>query len=653
MDFRVDSVQGGNIKRIRQACASCRKKKTKCSGERPICFHCRRNKRSCVYEPYSATVGDQPPTSSLVGVTDNAELLQRISTIESRLAELSGQTGRRSASDSSSLEDFSSNDTAFRRRPSVENTYNAFPPSPVLQSLIDTYFLRVHNQPYSYFQESLFRQRLDNNLLPRCLVFAVLASAVRFSTHEYFNGRTHEASETYARESWLAVLADHLTVEDSMNVHVVQAVNLLAIVDYTAGRVSSGWLKIGLAARISQDLHLMTEPEGWLSYTEQEERRRAFWSAYLVDKLISCGQSRPLAILDEDCNVQLPCDEQTFRDGQWKKTPTIGQLLSWNTDVSETPSPFALTILMASIFGRCTRYFHQKRGADEIPPWDTKSEFASITSSLLFLETYSHIGSKSISDLIHENLQPDGTVDHQQVGHLVFAHAIFHLCHCLLNHPFSLRLRLRPFGSKTPASFVSRALQGSGEHARQLLDLLKEASDSGCFIESSFYAYCIAIPGGILSLYSHLDIQSGSESSDALNYFQESVDALDRLGRLWTHASNMAIRLREFHAQSYKYTHLLDPASQIDDLDPATEGIFWSMVDYGKLGSSLRRNQNQSDPSPSNMPSPSWLFNPEAISGLSPRLPSGGEFLDTGTPSMRLNEVEYLLNCTPTASGLL
>lgn len=99
--------------------------------------------------------------------------------------------------------------------------------------MIDTYFLRVHNQPYSYFQEISFRQKLESNSLPRCLVLAVLSSAVRFSTHAFYAGQTRQASEKYARESWLSVLADHLTMEDNLNVHVVQTVNLLAVVDYT------------------------------------------------------------------------------------------------------------------------------------------------------------------------------------------------------------------------------------------------------------------------------------------------------------------------------------------------------------------------------------------------------------------------------------
>ncbi|KAF5862298.1 hypothetical protein ETB97_011822 [Aspergillus alliaceus] len=62
---------------------------TKCSGERPICLHCHRDNHACVYEPYSATVGDHNPYPSTL---QNAELLQRITLIESRLAELSGRT---------------------------------------------------------------------------------------------------------------------------------------------------------------------------------------------------------------------------------------------------------------------------------------------------------------------------------------------------------------------------------------------------------------------------------------------------------------------------------------------------------------------------------------------------------------------------------
>jgi hypothetical protein len=57
-------------------------------------------------------------------------------------------------------------------------------------------------------------------------------------------------------------------------------------------------MKIGLAVRIAQDLRLMHEPDASMNYIEQEERRRVFWSVYLLDKLISCGRARSPAILN-------------------------------------------------------------------------------------------------------------------------------------------------------------------------------------------------------------------------------------------------------------------------------------------------------------------------------------------------------------------
>ena len=284
----------------------------------------------------------------------------------------------------------------------------------------------------------------------------------------------------------------------------------------------------------------MVEPDEWLPNVEQEERRRAFWSAYLIDKLISCGRSRPLVILDEDCNVQLPCDEQAFRNGDWKKTNTISQLLNWNSEVTESPSPFALVILMASIFGRCTRYVHQNRRADEIPPWDPKSEFSAINSSLLLLESYSKIGNRPMSEILQNESQANKTFDRQEVGHLIFAHTMFHLCHCLLNHPFLVRLRLKVFGSKAPASFSARSLQVGCDHARQLMDVLRHACENGWQVESSFYAYCIAISGGVNSLASHFEYHKVQCSQpDILSYFNECLAALNRLAKLWVHAGNM------------------------------------------------------------------------------------------------------------------
>lgn len=102
-----------------------------------------------------------------------------------------------------------------------------------MDHLIDAYFLHVHNQPYSYFHEQSFRERVNYGLIPKCLLFAILASALKFSDIEYFQGSIREATEAYAREAWLAILHEHLTVENNPTLAVAQASNILGVVDFT------------------------------------------------------------------------------------------------------------------------------------------------------------------------------------------------------------------------------------------------------------------------------------------------------------------------------------------------------------------------------------------------------------------------------------
>lgn len=75
---------------------------------------------------------------------------------------------------------------------------------------------------------------------------------MRFSDHDYFAGKIHEASEKYARDSWLSVLTEHFTVEENLNVHVVQTVNLLAVVDYTGKIYESSYLAKSKLTRVLQ-----------------------------------------------------------------------------------------------------------------------------------------------------------------------------------------------------------------------------------------------------------------------------------------------------------------------------------------------------------------------------------------------------------------
>ncbi|KAL6230265.1 hypothetical protein BDW75DRAFT_223174 [Aspergillus navahoensis] len=633
-----------NLKRVRQACSSCRRRKSRCSGERPVCLQCRRTRNACVYEPYAVTVAETRLPSSVVSTSDNSELFQRITQIESRLAQLGSPAAPPPSHHRLSSPESPANDIAL---PSFME-----PPQPILLSVIDAYFDHAHNQPYSYFHARTFRDRLLSNSLPRCLVLAVLAAAVRFSTDDFYAGRTLEASEIYAREAWLAVLKDELTSEDNPALHVVQTANILAVVDYTAGRVNSGWIKIGLAARVSQAMGLMQEPSPWLPAEEQEERRRTFWSIYLLDKLISCGRGRPLMMHDQDCHVLLPCREDMLQQTPTKWQLSLHELLDWNSQLNDEPSPFAMTILMASILGRCTRYLCS--GKDETAPWDIKSEYSCINALLLLLE--SHVKTDVTARLreIAQGSQQDDYIlrmQQQTLNQHIFAQVLFHLCHCLLNHPFFLYNCFRPFRSKVPRSFATRAVQTAVDHATLLARLLQSASEVGVRTESSFYTYSIAVAGGILSLASNAEHSTVScQRSDTLDHFKRTVSMLDRLARIWPNAANMATRLRDFHARSQYFSSLLNPVDSTSELDPASTEMLWSILEYAVLGAapSMHSPDSSLDLLSFISPTSQWELPSASLPVASPDNVDGYGIPPGTTPLVRLNEIERLLNsCSP------
>lgn len=105
----------------------------------------------------------------------------------------------------------------------------------IFLTVIDTYFTYCQNQPYSFFHEGNFRRRLAEGSVPRHLILAVLASAIRFSSHPYFVGRTQDTSVEYANWSWKSVVSNCFTAGAAADIQIVQTIALLALFDFTGG----------------------------------------------------------------------------------------------------------------------------------------------------------------------------------------------------------------------------------------------------------------------------------------------------------------------------------------------------------------------------------------------------------------------------------
>ena len=405
------------------------------------------------------------------------------------------------------------------------------PPSTVLRSILKTYFQYCQSQPYVYFSQDHFYRNLDSRLLPDFLLMAMTAMAIRFSDDSFFEGRRVESAEIYARTAWNEIFDKSFSEDYLLDVHTVQATNMLAVVDFTASRQKLAWVKIGLAVRFAQSLQLNKEPPSQMSPEEQDERRKTFWSVYLLDRLVSCGTNRPPTLADTDCTVLLPSSAVSYREGSLPDLRALNDM-SWNGS-TENLDCFAQTILMASALGRVERHTLQHQsGNDRFPPWDSRSDFAAIYSTLLNFEAHSDITRVSFSTTIRRYVRQNGTLDHQGAGHFVFSNILYHMNQCLLHHPFLLRKRLEPRKSRISPSFLREALRRSREHAYQLTVSLRIVQKQGLTL-SSFYAYATMVAGSIHQLFvNHCDELLQKSAQQMLEY---SLEFLDKGQGTWDH----------------------------------------------------------------------------------------------------------------------
>ncbi|KAG4415954.1 hypothetical protein IFR04_010904 [Cadophora malorum] len=301
-----------------------------------------------------------------------------------------------------------------------------FPLSPCLiQKAIDAFFFHSHNQPYSFFCESRFRQRAVDGTIPDHVIYAVVASAARFMEDQYSKSNF---GALCAQKSW-DLLLKHLHSDTDADLGFVQATTLLALFDFTDFKSRSAWKKTGTAARIAQDLKFMFEPSSFLDLQEQEEQRRTFWSIYMLDGLTTCGRARPPAFHGHYCKTNLPCTDMSFQLGLYEETANLDRALSRVHVASSrtTHSPFARVILIVTILSRASQYLMQDINfRTERPPWDSDSDYAAIASSIFNFEYQVGIH-QPFQEVFGLNGGFSSEFGGQGSEHIVFYYALYHL----------------------------------------------------------------------------------------------------------------------------------------------------------------------------------------------------------------------------------
>ncbi|MCJ1377551.1 hypothetical protein MMC17_000646 [Xylographa soralifera] len=169
-----------------------------------------------------------------------------------------------------------------------------------------------------------------------------------------------------------------------LTIEALQASLLIAMYEIKRMFFSRAWISVGRAIRLAQmmKLHLLDrlqlpansarlsgtewQPNPSMSsadWLEKEEKRRAFWTAYILDRCINNGQDWPM-MLDDVKLVDLPSvDALDATDMQTSMIPPPAGSLH---DYLSSPFPpqlalFAQVAVVAALWGHCMKHLNTSR----------------------------------------------------------------------------------------------------------------------------------------------------------------------------------------------------------------------------------------------------------------------------------------------------
>jgi Fungal specific transcription factor domain/Fungal Zn(2)-Cys(6) binuclear cluster domain len=574
---------GKERKRLPLACIACRRKKIRCSGEKPACKHCQKSRIPCVYK---VTTRKAAPRTDYMAMLD-----KRLKRMEERVIKVipAGETrdmpaiGRSHVrpglpTQNSKQQQQQSKVAAQHKRaadeafaakydfwinpPQNTSVEEAFPmvreskshegkelltegaeflPSKDIQEhLSEVFFDCVYGQSYLLLHRSSFMRRLRAGTVPPVLILAVCAVSARFSTHPQINAEpAFLRGENWARPAARIALSRH----DEPNITILTVFLLLGLHEFGTCHGGRSWSFGGQALRMAYALQLHQEVGhnspghgngklAELSFTDKEIRRRTMWACFLMDRYNSSGSQRPPIGNEKFIQIQLPVKESHFlmeipgptEDLNGNVPNRVAEGQGQLTDPQANMGASAYIIRAIVIWGHIVDYLNLGgKRKESVPLWDPTSTYTMLRSEI------DNFASSLPRSLVfnQENLHIHAA--EKVANQFIFLHIIIHQTVLFLNQ---FAIPLAPGGRPPkgmPRSFLSDAGRAAVEAAHHISTLIDQAS--GYSLTVPFAGYCAYSAStvhiwGIFSKNAQLEARSKENLRHTYRY-------LNKMKRYW------------------------------------------------------------------------------------------------------------------------
>ncbi|KAF2633424.1 hypothetical protein BU25DRAFT_5321 [Macroventuria anomochaeta] len=580
---------GKERKRLPLACIACRRKKIRCSGEKPSCKHCVRSRIPCVYK---VTTRKAAPRTDYMAMLD-----KRLKRMEDRVIKLipkeslpsvanvgrsvvkpaipgappkTPATKKRQAEEAFGNEldewakskgrDSDATGMAGTSKESDENKLltegaESLPSKEIQEHLAEVYFDYVYGQSYPLLHKPSFMRRLNTGKVPPVLILAMCAISARFSTHPQL--RTEPC---FLRGDDWAQRAREIALKryDSPNITILIVYLLLGLHEFGTCQGGRSWMFGGMAQRMAYALQLhkeneydplVNDPEKKpLSATDQEIRRRTMWSCFLMDRFNSSGTDRPLFVHEQYIEVQLPVKEHLYVHEIHAPTenlegavpnpvpPDSGQLANPRENMGVT----AYTVRLVCVWGKLIKYMNLGgKEREPEPMWSLESTFHAIKKEAM-----------DFKDSLPEMLvyTPENLKSHaigKTANSFLYLHILWQQI-MLFMHRFALpsTAGARP-PKDMPHDFLTNSARTALESANQISILINEAMDHNVVAPfagySAFFSSTVHVHG-VFSKNAKLEAQSKK-------YLAYNVKYLTKMKKYWGMFQYVAENLKDLYRQ--------------------------------------------------------------------------------------------------------
>ncbi|KAI2882760.1 transcriptional regulator family: Fungal Specific TF [Aspergillus niger] len=576
--------------RSRQACEPCRRRKTKCPGERPVCSTCQRLNHQCVYSLRDrANVTSGRVTKAYARATQD-----RLRILESQVNDLYGALCSRSSKNGEpSPGTPESNNTSLREQdcqaplrgsPSDISAFSPTSPHPPAETLghfIEVYRKVLHLQPLPLFDMDTLQSDLAK--APEFLLWSFLALILSFSGHEFYHGRESDARNFYSQSAEQAVVK--MAVEGIPRVEVLQSLCLLALRHIKEGKEAQACMTIGMASRLQSFRTLQ-------QHNNQTEARdltvsRCHWSIRILESIFTPQLSIPSP-------PQTPIPPEYLYPPSAPLPPPLPSVSPTHTDLFDTTDPtndlgiVAYGIQLIIIWGETASYVHSIRtnpNLNEETPWSLSSTYSKLNHRRNEHETQlpeSHL----LRNVAFTKRSRAEISAHQEYWTSWISMQIF--CHALVaiqNHPF---IHLVILGGNRGVSqsrlFLQQTVDHALFHSEWVFRLVQAWENFDLPLHDPLIAHLVAATASISWIFQFARDRGIGEK--ARGHLVVAERLLSRMSTVWPHVSH---RLKTIHAlQSSASVATTNPSISSEHQSAATTkgttitiqpSLFWDLLD--------------------------------------------------------------------------